>query len=146
MGDPFGLEPFVEAQGPVIERVLGELGRGRKASHWMWFVFPQLAGLGHSAMARRYAIGSRAEAEAYLGHAVLGPRLVACTGLVNGVVGRSATEILGVPDDVKFRSCVTLFAAVASGVPGGGVFQGALERFFGGVGDEATVRLLAGAG
>lgn len=138
--DVFDLARFVAAQEPVIEQVRAELRRGRKASHWMWFVFPQLAGLGSSGMARRYAIGSRAEAQGYLAHPVLGPRLVECTGLVNGAAG-SATEILGTPDDRKFHSCVTLFGAVGGDEA---VFGAALGRFFGGREDEATLRLLGG--
>ncbi len=137
----FDLERFVRAQEPVLSDVRRELAAGRKSSHWMWFVFPQLDGLGHSDMARRYAIGSLAEARAYLAHPVLGARLVACAGLVNAVVGRSAREILGSPDDLKFRSSVTLFAAAA---PEEAVFAESLRRFFDGVPDAATTRLLTG--
>ena len=128
------------AQAPVIDAVMAELTAGRKRSHWMWFVFPQLAGLGHSGMAQRYAIGSMKEARAYLAHPVLSPRLVGCTGLVNAVVGQSAHGIFGSPDDMKFHSCVTLFARA-----GTGPFQAALERFFDGQPDPATTRLLEGA-
>ena len=103
MSDPFDLERFVQAQTNVYRGVVGELLAGRKRSHWMWFIFPQLAGLGFSAMSQRYAIASRAEAEAYLAHPVLGPRLVECTRLVLAVKQRSINAILGAPDDVKFR-------------------------------------------
>ncbi len=139
----FDLDRFVRAQDPVLADVRRELAAGRKRSHWMWFVFPQLAGLGHSDMARRYAIGSLAEAQAYLAHPVLGARLAECAGLVNAVRGRTALDILGSPDDLKFRSSVTLFAAAA---PGAAVFTESLRRFFDGVPDPATVRLLAGPG
>ena len=101
MTDPFDLQRFLDAQEPVYPRVLAELQRGRKQSHWMWFIFPQLAGLGHSEMAQRFAIASRDEAVAYLGHAVLGSRLRECTALVNAVDGRTAREILGSPDDLN---------------------------------------------
>ena len=139
--DPHDLDRFVRAQGPVMDAVRRELGEGRKRTHWMWFVFPQLAGLGHSEMARRYAIRSLAEARAYLAHPVLGPRLVECAGLVNAVAGRSAHAILGSPDDAKFRSCATLFAAVAGE---GSVFAAALARYYGGEGDAATLARIAG--
>ncbi len=137
----FDLERFVRAQEPVMADVRRELAAGAKRSHWMWFVFPQLDGLGHSDMARRFAIGSLAEARAYLAHPVLGARLRECAGLVNAVAGRSAREILGSPDDLKFRSSATLFAAAG---PGEAVFAESLRRFFGGVPDPATVRLLEG--
>ena len=137
----FDLERFVRAQEPVMADVRRELAAGSKRSHWMWFVFPQLDGLGHSDMARRFAIGSLAEARAYLAHPVLGARLRDCAALVNAVPGRSAREILGSPDDLKFRSSVTLFAAAG---PGEAVFAESLRRFFGGVPDPATLRLLEG--
>ncbi|MGZ9116799.1 MAG: DUF1810 domain-containing protein, partial [Methylocystis sp.] len=105
--DPYDLARFVAAQKPVYEKVRAELAAGRKRSHWMWFFFPQLEGLGASAMAQRYAIHSRAEAAAYLAHPVLGPRLKECVGLVNKVEGRSAHEIFGSPDDLKFHSSMT---------------------------------------
>ena len=114
MTDPFDLQRFIDAQAPVYRQVVAELRQGRKQSHWMWFIFPQLAGLGHSPMAQRFALRSRDEASAYLGHAVLGPRLRECTALVNAVEGRTIQEILGSPDDLKFRSSMTLFAAVSS--------------------------------
>ena len=113
MADPFDLDRFVRAQDPVFRAVREELARGRKQSHWMWFVFPQIAGLGFSAMSQRYAIGSRAEARAYLAHPVLGGRLTECTRLVLAVQGRTINAILGAPDDAKFRSSMTLFDAVS---------------------------------
>lgn len=136
--DPFDLDRFVRAQAPVYDDVVAELAAGRKTSHWMWFVFPQLKGLGSSAMANRYGIGSLEEARAYWAHPLLGPRLARCTALVLGVEGRSAREIFGSPDDLKFRSCMTLFAQ-ATGEP---IFSRALDKFFGGVPDEATLRRL----
>ena len=139
MTDPFDLERFVRAQDPVFRAVLAELGLGRKQTHWMWFVFPQIAGLGFSAMSQRYAVGSRAEAEAYLAHPVLGPRLIECTRLVLAVQGRSINAILGAPDDAKFRSSMTLFGAV-SNEP---VFDEALARYFAGERDDATLEILA---
>ncbi|MDE5446928.1 DUF1810 family protein [Bradyrhizobium sp. CSA207] len=138
MTDPFNLNRFVQAQNPVYSRVIGELSRGRKQSHWMWFIFPQIAGLGLSAMSQRYAIGTREEAEAYLAHPVLGTRLVECTGLVLAVQGRTIHAILGAPDDAKFRSSMTLFGAV-SDQP---IFSQALERYFSGERDGATLEIL----
>ena len=111
--DPFDLQRFVDAQRPVIDAVRRELADGRKRTHWMWFVFPQFAGLGASPTSRRYAIGSIDEARAYLAHPVLGSRLVECVELVNGVEGRTVLEIFGSPDDMKFRSCLTLFELVS---------------------------------
>ncbi|MBO1077885.1 DUF1810 domain-containing protein [Roseomonas haemaphysalidis] len=128
----FDAQRFVAAQAPVIEDVRRELRAGQKRSHWMWFVFPQIAGLGHSDMARRYALHSLSEARAYLAHPVLGPRLVECTGLVNAVRGRTIRDVLGSPDDMKFRSCMSLFAALKSGEP---VFDEALRQWFAGQGD-----------
>jgi uncharacterized protein (DUF1810 family) len=139
MDDPFNLQRFVDAQAPVYPRVTAELRRGRKQSHWMWFVFPQLAGLGHSAMARRFAIASREEAAAYLAHPVLGPRLGECTALVNAVDGRSITEILGSPDDLKFCSSMTLFSEVS----GGAEFARAIGKYYAGKPDQRTLDLLA---
>ena len=140
MTDPFDLDRFVRAQNPVFRDVQGELARGRKQSHWMWFVFPQIAGLGFSAMSQRYAIGSRAEAVAYLVHPLLGPRLIECTRLVLAVEGRTINAILGAPDDAKFRSSMTLFGAV-SDEP---VFDQALARYFACERDAATLEILAG--
>jgi uncharacterized protein (DUF1810 family) len=107
MTDPFELQRFVDAQAPVYAEVMSELRNGRKRSHWMWFIFPQIAGLGHSAMARRYAIASHDEAVAYLAHPILGPRLRECTQVVCNIQGRSIEQILGSPDDIKFRSSMT---------------------------------------
>jgi len=139
MSDPHHLQRFVEAQAGVYANVVGELAAGRKQSHWMWFVFPQVAGLGSSAMAQRYAIGSRAEAVAYLAHDVLGPRLIECTGLVMHVTGRTIHDILGSPDDLKFQSSMTLFEAVSDNP----LFAAALARYFGGGRDQATLDRLA---
>lgn len=139
MADPFNLQRFVEAQAPVYDRVCAELKNGRKQSHWMWFIFPQIAGLGHSAMAQRYAISSLREAEAYLKHAVLGPRLLECTTLLLQVDGKSAHAILGSPDDMKFRSCMTLFAHAA---PEEQIFRSAIDKYFGGSEDQSTVARL----
>jgi uncharacterized protein (DUF1810 family) len=137
MNDPHNLQRFVDAQAGAFERALGELRGGRKRSHWMWFIFPQAVGLGFSEMARRYAIASRAEAAAYLGHPILGPRLVACAQTVCGLVGRTAHDIFGAPDDLKFRSSMTLFTEVAQDEP---IFGEALRRYFDGRPDEATLR------
>ena len=135
----FDLQRFVDAQSSVYGRVCAELKSCRKQSHWMWFVFPQIAGLGHSPMARRYAISSREEARAYLDHPVLGPRLRECTHLILGVEGRTAHDILGSPDDMKFRSCMTLFTHAA---PEDRLFRDALEKYFGGEEDWLTVERL----
>ena len=135
------LERFVDAQRGVIDQVRDELRAGRKRSHWMWFVFPQVAGLGFSSMAARYAIASADEARAYLRHPVLGPRLVECTALVNGVEGRSLNAILGSPDDLKFRSSMTLFAEVATDQP---IFEQALAKYCDGP-DARTLELLRAA-
>lgn len=139
MDDPHDLQRFVAAQAPVIAAVGEELRIGRKRSHWMWFVFPQLAGLGSSAMARRYAISSLDEAQAYLAHPVLGPRLRECSGLVLQAGQPDVHRIFGSPDDLKFRSCMTLFQRVA---PQEAVFGACLDRFFGGRPDPATLGLL----
>jgi uncharacterized protein (DUF1810 family) len=136
--DPFDLQRFVDAQRSVYADVRAELAEGRKRSHWMWFVFPQLKGLGRSATAQHYGIASKAEAQAYWVHPLLGPRLRECTELVLEVEGRSAHEIFGAPDDLKFRSCMTLFAH-ATGEP---LFVRALEKYFGGRDDGQTLRLL----
>jgi len=139
MDDPFNLKRFLAAQDPVYERVRAELREGEKRSHWMWFVFPQIAGLGHSPTARAYALSSREEARAYLDHPVLGPRLRECTALVNAVEGRSADRILGGIDAMKFRSSMTLFAEVAPGEP---LFGQALDKYFGGEKDLLTLEKL----
>lgn len=139
--DPHDLRRFVEAQEEVIDQVKRELRSGRKQTHWMWFVFPQVEGLGSSRMAQRYAIGSREEAEAYLAHPTLGPRLRECTALVNEIEGRSANEVFGSPDDLKFRSSMTLFEAVAENPE---TFEAALERYYDGDRDDRTLELLDG--
>ncbi|HKH80969.1 MAG TPA: DUF1810 domain-containing protein [Methylovirgula sp.] len=139
MGDPHNLQRFVEAQAPVYAQVCKELRAGQKKSHWMWFVFPQIAGLGASAMARAFAISSLAEAEAYLAHPILGPRLVECTMLVNNVEGRTARQIFAAPDDLKFRSSMTLFAEASSG---NAVFNEALQKYYAGEADRLTLERL----
>ncbi|AGB31768.1 hypothetical protein C488_14947 [Natrinema pellirubrum DSM 15624] len=137
--DPYDLQRFVEAQNPVIEDVKEELQSGRKRTHWMWYVFPQMEGLGRSQMAQRYAISSQDEAEAYLSHSTLGPRLRECTAIVNSVERRSANDIFGLPDDLKFRSSMTLFETVADDPD---VFRTALERYYSGERDSKTLELL----
>ena len=139
MDDPFDLKRFEAAQNAVYDRVIAELTRGAKASHWMWFIFPQIAGLGHSPMARRYAITGRPEAVAYAAHPVLGKRLRECTALVNAVEGRTAHQIFGSPDDMKFRSSMTLFAVCADDTQ---AFRDALATFFGGAEDPMTLARL----
>ena len=126
----------MSAQNPVYEEVRSELQKGRKQGHWMWFVFPQLRGLGSSWMAERFGISSRAEAKAYLAHPILGARLIECTQLVNAIVSRSALEIFGSIDTLKFRSSMTLFAEVAAD---SSVFDEALRKYFDGVGDQLTI-------
>ena len=143
--DPFDLNRFVTAQAPVFSAALDELKAGRKRSHWMWFVFPQLRGLGHSAMAEFYGISSLAEARAYLAHPLLGPRLILCTETVLALQGRSVHAIFGSPDDLKFRSSMTLFA-IATG-EGEAVFRRALDHYCEGCLDARTVALCqTGAG
>ena len=139
MSDPYDLKRFLDAQEGAIDAVRVELGRGRKASHWMWFVFPQIRGLGSSAMARRYAISSLDEARAYAAHPVLGARLAECTALVLVAEGRSAREVFGAPDDLKFHSSMTLFAHAGPGEP---LWRRALEKFFAGREDAATLERL----
>jgi uncharacterized protein (DUF1810 family) len=141
MQDPYDLQRFVAAQEPIFEQVCAELRRGCKTTHWMWFVFPQVEGLGHSAMAQRYAIRSRAEAVAYLLHPLLGERLRTCTQLVNAVEGRTIEQIFGSPDDLKFHSSMTLFAWVGSD---GAIFNEAVQKYFGGRLDRRTLELLEG--
>lgn len=136
--EPFDLERFVTAQAPVIDQVRAELRRGFKTSHWMWFVFPQLAGLGSSAMARRYGLSSPAEARAYMAHPVLGPRLVECCALLLQLPGDDIEDVLGHPDDLKLRSCLTLFIAAA---PQEQVFRECLDKYYGSAPDERTVVL-----
>jgi uncharacterized protein (DUF1810 family) len=135
MDDRFDLQRFVDAQERVFAQVVAELRQGRKENHWMWFVFPQIHGLGGSPRARHYAISGRAEAEAYLRHPVLGPRLLECVHLVSEIEGRTLHEIFGSPDDFKFRSCMTLFAQVSTD----GAFQRALDKYCGGQPDPKTL-------
>jgi uncharacterized protein (DUF1810 family) len=137
--DPYRLERFVAAQDGVWEQATRELRAGHKESHWMWFVFPQIQGLGTSPTARRYAIASAAEARAFLDHPVLGPRLGHCVRLLLDIEGRTATEIFGSPDDRKLRSCLTLFGAVSGADR---VFQDALDRYFAGAADPLTIARL----
>jgi uncharacterized protein (DUF1810 family) len=138
-GDPHDLGRFVRAQEGDYERALSEIRGGRKRSHWMWNIFPQYDGLGSSPTSRRYAIKSLTEARAYLDHPVLGPRLVECAEAALGVGGRSASEIFGSPDDLKLRSCATLFAYVS---PADSVFERLVETYFAGRPDDRTLRLL----
>lgn len=140
--DPFDLDRFVEAQAKDYARALAELRAGRKRTHWMWYVLPQLRGLGSSSMARLYGIGSAQEAAAYLAHPVLGPRLRECVAAMNALDGRSAVEVLGEIDAAKFRSCLTLFGSVD---PGDAVWRDALDAFFAGVPDARTLAILDGA-
>ena len=133
------LQRFVDAQQPVMDDVRAELAAGRKRTHWMWFVFPQLRGLGRSETARHFGLASRAEAAAYLAHPVLGPRLRECVELVLAVEGRSAHAIFGSPDDLKLRSCLTLFRELEGA---DGVFDRALRKYFDGAPDPATLGLL----
>ena len=139
----FRLERFVEAQQGVFVQACAELRRGRKTGHWMWFVFPQIAGLGFSETSRRYAIGSLAEARAYVAHPVLGPRLREVSAIVLGIEGRSAYEIFVSPDDMKLRSSMTLFARATQE---DGVYVEVMRKYFGGVEDEKTVGLMERAG
>jgi uncharacterized protein (DUF1810 family) len=142
MPERFDLDRFVRAQAPVMAQVRTELKAGRKSTHWMWFVFPQISGLGHSQWAQLYAIASLDEAKAYLAHQVLGHRLVECTGLVNAIEGRTAQEIFGSPDDIKFRSSMTLFSLAGPDEP---AFGTALEKYFEGSMDQRTLDLLGKA-
>lgn len=137
--DPYDLQRFVDAQGPIYAQACAELNRGRKESHWMWFIFPQIAGLGASPMSRRFAIASKAEAQAYLQHPILGPRLYECARLVNQIDGRTALQIFDAPDDAKFRSSMTLFAAAAHDNE---IFENALQKYFGGIADRLTLARL----
>jgi uncharacterized protein (DUF1810 family) len=134
--DAYELQRFVDAQRGIYEAALAELRAGQKRSHWMWFIFPQISGLGFSPMAQRYAISGIEEARAYLQHPVLGARLLECTRAVNSHAGASAREIFGPPDDVKFRSSMTLFSQAA---PGEVEFSKALDTFFAGQGDARTL-------
>ena len=138
MRTPFDLEPFVAAQEPLYPAVLRELRAGRKRTHWMWFVFPQIAGLGRSPTAQFYALASLDEARAYADHPVLGARLRECAHAVLAVEGESVDDIFGSPDNLKFHSSMTLFALAAPGEP---VFPACLDKYFGGARDPATVAL-----
>lgn len=137
--DPYDLRRFVRAQEADYERALAEIRSGQKRTHWMWYVFPQICGLAFSSTSQYYAIKSRAEAKAYLDHPILGPRLTACAEAVVAVEGRSASEIFGSPDDLKLRSCATLFACVS---PPGSVFDRVLAKYYRGERDGRTLKLL----
>lgn len=139
MNDPYDLERFIQAQALDFAIASAEINSGRKKSHWMWYIFPQLIGLGFSATSQRYAIRSAAEAKAYLNHPVLGPRLMQCMEALLTIDGRSAHEILGSPDDMKLRSCATLFASITHK---GSVFERLLEKYFHGEQDPKTLDLL----
>jgi uncharacterized protein (DUF1810 family) len=145
VNDSYDLARFIEAQAGCYSRVLAELAAGEKTSHWMWFIFPQLKGLGSSPMARRYALSGIAEARAYLEHPLLGARLRECTRAVLAVEGRTAHQIFGSPDDLKLRSCLTLFAqaAAASPAPEDRAFGEALARYYRGQPDPLTLGLLS---
>ncbi|WP_238015734.1 DUF1810 domain-containing protein [Dactylosporangium sp. AC04546] len=139
MDDPYDLSRFAHAQSGVYEQVVGELGRARKTGHWMWYIFPQVAGLGFSEMSRRYAIRSLDEARAYLEHPVLGPRLLECTQLLLAGTEHTAAQILGDVDALKLRSSMTLFHQAEPGQP---LFQRVLDRFYEGTEDAETLRRL----
>lgn len=139
-GDPHDLGRFVRAQEDSYDRALAEIRRGRKQSHWMWYIFPQIEGLGFSPTSRKYSIKSLTEAKAYLSHPVLGPRLLACAQAALDVEGRSALDIFGSPDEMKLKSCATLFASVSLA---GSVFERLLDKYFQGESDGKTLRLLA---
>jgi uncharacterized protein (DUF1810 family) len=140
VNDRYDLQRFVDAQNPVFDQVCAELRDGQKQGHWMWFIFPQLRGLGSSGMAIKFAISSRQEAEAYLKHTVLGPRLTQCTRLVTLVEGRSINQIFGYPDDLKFRSSMTLFASTTSENQ---IFKDALQKYCAGELDRLTIERLS---
>jgi uncharacterized protein (DUF1810 family) len=139
MDDPYNLRRFVDAQQAVYETVCRELRQGRKESHWMWFIFPQIKGLGHSEMAQKFAISSRDEAKAYLAHPVLGPRLRECSRIVADLEGKSVEDIFGYPDDMKFRSSMTLFAQTAKDNE---IFRRCLDKYFRGEPDRLTLAAL----
>jgi len=143
MNDPFGLSRFVEVQSGVYDRALCELQNGRKTSHWIWFIFPQIAGLGLSGMSKRYALSGLDEAKAYLEHPILGPRLIECVSRVLEIDGKSARQILGGIDAIKFRSCLTLFSQLAGRDP---VFTRALDKYFSGHPDPRTLEALRDLG
>ena len=137
--DPFDLNRFIKAQTPIYTAALAELAAGCKRSHWMWFVFPQIDGLGFSETTKRYSIKSLAEARAYLAHPVLGMRLIECARTLLALKGRTALEIFGRPDDTKLQSCMTLFAAIS---PAASVFADVLDSYFRGKHDPRTVELI----
>lgn len=137
--DPYNLNRFVQAQEDDYEHALSELRSGKKRTHWMWYIFPQIDGLALSSTSKHYAIKSAEEAKTYLDHPILGPRLLACAEAVSSIEGRSATEILGSPDDLKLRSCATLFASV---LPPGSVFDRLLKKYYRGERDEKTLQML----
>lgn len=139
MNDPFRLQRFVDAQQPLYERALAELRAGHKRSHWIWFIFPQVSGLGRSDMAQRYALSGLEEAQAYMTHPLLGPRLLECTQAVLHHLGTSPRAMLGSPDDMKLRSSMTLFNLAA---PQHDAFRLVLEGFFDGKADDYTLKLL----
>ncbi len=142
MDDPYNLQRFVDAQDPVYDQVRSELKEGHKRSHWMWFVFPQIEGLGHTSLARKFAISSLDEATAYLKHPITGPRLIECTQLVINTTGRTIEQIFGYPDDLKFRSAMTLFARAATEES---IFEDALRKYFKGDHDRLTIERLEGS-
>lgn len=137
--DPYDLNRFIEAQVDDYQPALAEIRRGRKESHWMWYIFPQFAGLGFSATSQHFAIKSRAEAEAYLAHPVLGPRLRECAEAALLVKGKTAHQVFGSPDDMKLKSCATLFAAIS---PRGSMFHRLLEKYYNSESDARTLELL----
>jgi uncharacterized protein (DUF1810 family) len=137
--DPYSLSRFINAQETIFEVVLAELRSGQKRSHWMWYIFPQIEGLGHSPTSRYYAIKSLDEAREYLNHPILGSRLVECAEILLGIEGRTAAEIFGFPDDLKFRSCMTMFSWAAKA---NSIFDRVLEKYFDGKPDKETLKLL----
>jgi uncharacterized protein (DUF1810 family) len=137
--DPHDLSRFVQAQQDDYAQALAEIRSGRKRSHWMWYIFPQIDGLGHSSMSKRYSIKSATEAEAYLRHPILGPRLVECCEAALNIKERSAHDVFGSPDDLKLRSCATLFARIS---PAGSVFDRLLDKYFHGARDDRTLRFM----
>jgi uncharacterized protein (DUF1810 family) len=143
MSDTYNLQRFVDAQAPVYERVLAELRAGRKRTHWIWFIFPQIHGLGYSSLAQKFAISSLDEARAYLDHPILGPRLIECCRLVTLIEGRAIDDIFGYPDDLKLRSSMTLFAQAA---PDNQVFREVLDQYFNGQVDSLTMEQLQSSG
>ncbi len=139
MDDPYDLDRFVNAQGPTYDHVTAELRQGQKVGHWMWFIFPQVAGLGHSPTSKKYSITSADEARAYVGHPVLGPRLIECTGILARLTGRTAAQVFGAVDAQKLRSSMTLFSWAAPEEP---CFRQVLDAYFEGREDEATIERL----